>query len=111
MMPVCPLGHAYIIPKDQITEIGHVLQEGRRVDELSTGNQSQMQDQERPKPRNSCEIVSSCFWPLQYRPGGGRLHLSGGERYPETPVENDVGVVTETTFAVKKTDANYFADF
>ena len=47
----------------------------------------------------------------QYRPGGGRLHLSGGERYPETPVENDVGVVTETTFAVKKTDANYFADF
>ena len=39
------------------------------------------------------------------------IRLIDGPELAALMIENDVGVVTETTFAVKKIDANYFTDF
>ncbi len=39
------------------------------------------------------------------------IRLIDGPELAALMAENDVGVVTERTFAVKKLDANYFADF
>ena len=39
------------------------------------------------------------------------IRLIDGPELAALMIENDVGVVTETTFAVKKIDANYFTGF
>ena len=39
------------------------------------------------------------------------IRLIDGTELAALMIETGVGVVTETTFSVKKLDANYFADF
>ena len=39
------------------------------------------------------------------------IRLIDGPELAALMIENDVGVVTQMTYAVKKVDANYFADF
>ena len=55
-----------------------------------------------PTARQTAEAISM---------GNQFIRLIDGSELVALMIDNDVGVVTETTFAVKKMDANYFAEF
>ena len=55
-----------------------------------------------PTARQTAEAISM---------GNQFIRLIDGSELAALMIDNDVGVVTETTFAVKKMDANYFAEF
>ena len=55
-----------------------------------------------PTARQTAESISM---------GTQFIRLIDGRELAALMIENDVGVVTQMTYAVKKVDANYFADF